>query len=82
MANNKLFSRSVPGPLIPPTNATNEAGGAAYALSAKHALAQFAATGTLNGTFYASAEDQLYCTRFFGHEVDDIHAATTAATRS
>jgi len=45
MANKKLFSRSVPGPLIPPTNATNEAGGAAYALSAKHALAQFAATG-------------------------------------
>jgi alpha,alpha-trehalose phosphorylase len=24
----------------------------------------------------------VYCTRFFGHEVDDIHAATTAATRS
>ena len=28
MANKKLFSRSVPGPLVPATNATNEAGGA------------------------------------------------------
>jgi hypothetical protein len=29
-----------------------------------------------------NASFPLYCTRFFGHEVDDIHAATTAATRS
>jgi hypothetical protein len=28
------------------------------------------------------ASTGMYCTRFFGHEVDDIHAATTAATRS
>jgi 60 kDa SS-A/Ro ribonucleoprotein len=37
----------------------NEAGGIAYSLSAKHQLAQLAATGCFNGTFYATAEDQL-----------------------
>lgn len=39
--------------------AVNNAGGQAYALSAKQALAQFAATGCFNDTFYASAESQL-----------------------
>jgi 60 kDa SS-A/Ro ribonucleoprotein len=78
MANKKLFSRSVPGPLVPPTNATNEAGGAAYALSAKHALAQFAATGTLNGTFYASAEDQLETTLRLAQTVEPEFLAKTA----
>ncbi|HVW01801.1 MAG TPA: TROVE domain-containing protein, partial [Planctomycetaceae bacterium] len=39
--------------------ARNEAGGPAYALEPKHALAQFAATGCFNGTFYADADTQL-----------------------
>lgn len=38
---------------------TNEAGGKAYAFSPEHALAQYAVTGTLHNTFYASAENQL-----------------------
>ncbi len=42
-----------------PANATNEAGGKAYAFSPEHALAQYAVTGTMHTTFYASAEDQL-----------------------
>ena len=37
----------------------NEAGGLAYKLSAKEALAQFAATGCLSQTFYATEVDQL-----------------------
>ena len=37
----------------------NEAGGLAYKLSAKEALAQFAATGCLSQTFYANEVDQL-----------------------
>jgi 60 kDa SS-A/Ro ribonucleoprotein len=46
----------------------NEAGGTAYRLGDKHALAQYAVTGCLNGTFYATAETQLdqvveLCTR-------------------
>jgi 60 kDa SS-A/Ro ribonucleoprotein len=36
--------------------ARNRAGSKSYALSPKHALAQYASTGSLNGTFYASAE--------------------------
>ena len=39
--------------------ARNEAGGRAYALAPKHALAQLAATGCFNGTFYAQSDEQL-----------------------
>lgn len=60
MANKTLFN-SILGKLgmLPPTDAVNEAGGVAYKLSPKAALAQYAATGCLNSTYYASAEDQL-----------------------
>lgn len=44
---------------VPPATATNEAGGKAYAASAKYALALFAVTGTFNGTFYTTGEQQL-----------------------
>jgi 60 kDa SS-A/Ro ribonucleoprotein len=40
-------------------NTKNEAGGRAYAFSPEHALAQYAVTGTMHNTFYASAEEQL-----------------------
>ena len=42
-----------------PANTNNEAGGRAYAFSPEHALAQYAVTGTMHNTFYASAEQQL-----------------------
>ena len=58
MANRKLF-RSLLGRLLPATNTINEAGGPAYAPAEKHQLAQYAATGSLNKTFYASDEEQL-----------------------
>lgn len=58
MANKTLF-QSLVGRLAPAANTRNEAGGTAYAFSPEHALAQFAATGCLNGTFYATAQDQL-----------------------
>ena len=57
MANKNLFSGALS--FLPRANAVNEAGGAAYAFDAKHALAQLAATGCFNGVFYASAETQL-----------------------
>lgn len=37
----------------------NEAGGRAYRLSPEQALAQYAATGCLSATYYATAEEQL-----------------------
>jgi 60 kDa SS-A/Ro ribonucleoprotein len=58
MANSSLF-QSIVGALIPKTNARNAEGGPAYLRSPRQALAQFAATGCLNATFYAAAEEQL-----------------------
>ncbi|WP_041400983.1 TROVE domain-containing protein [Planctopirus limnophila] len=57
MANMSLFA-SILGRL-PKANAVNEAGGLAYQLEPKHALAQVAATGTFNNAFYSTAESQL-----------------------
>jgi len=62
MANKTLF-KSLIGKLIPATDATNEERAPVYALSPKHQLAQYAATGCLNGTFYATAGEQLAQTR-------------------
>lgn len=56
MANKTLFA-SLKGALR--TDTVNYAGGVAYTLSDRQALAQMAATGCLNQTFYASARTQL-----------------------
>lgn len=77
MANKTLF-QSVRGALLPKADATNEAGGVAYALSPKHALAQYAATGCLNSTYYASADDQLQKVLNLSKEVDAKFVAKTA----
>ncbi len=69
MANKSLFS-SVKS-LLPKATARNDAGGAAYALGPKHALAQFAATGCFNGTFYADAESQLDTLKSLIAQVND-----------
>lgn len=58
MANKNLF-QTVKGMFTPKANTTNEAGGTAYALSPKHALAQYAATGCFSNTYYADAGEQL-----------------------
>jgi 60 kDa SS-A/Ro ribonucleoprotein len=58
MANKSLFASTL-GKLLPKADTRNEAGGLAYKLSPKQMLAQYAATGCFNSTFYASAEDQL-----------------------
>ncbi len=58
MANTSLF-RSLVGPKLPKTDIRNEPGARAFAFGPKHALAQYAVTGCLNSTFYATAETQL-----------------------
>ncbi|HLM59926.1 MAG TPA: hypothetical protein VK308_03880, partial [Pyrinomonadaceae bacterium] len=58
MANKNLF-QTVKGIFTPKTDTINEAGGAAYKLSPKAALAQYAATGCFSHTFYADAGEQL-----------------------
>jgi 60 kDa SS-A/Ro ribonucleoprotein len=69
MANTSLFS-SIKS-WLPRATATNEAGGAAYRLAPKHALAQIAATGCFNGTYYASGASQLDELRKLIDQVDD-----------
>lgn len=69
MANKSLFS-SLKSKL-PRATVPNEAGGAAYALAPKHALAQLAATGCFGDTYYATAEMQLDELRKLIDQVDD-----------
>ena len=69
MANKSLFA-SMLGRL-PKANAVNEAGGLAYKLEPKHALAQVAATGTFGNAFYSTAETQLDEVLKLIDEVDD-----------
>ncbi|WP_395317345.1 RNA-binding protein [Variovorax sp. UC74_104] len=77
MANLQLF-QTLRGALPPAADARNEAGGAAYALSPKHRLAQLAATGCLNNTFYAQAQDQLDAVLALAREIDPVFVAKTA----
>lgn len=77
MANKTLF-QSLRGALAPQTNAVNEAGGVAYALSPKQALAQYASTGCLSSTYYASADDQLQKVLALAKEIDAEFIAKTA----
>ena len=77
MANKTLF-KSLVGKLIPATNAVNEEYAPAYALSPKHQLAQYAATGCLNRTFYAGADQQLSKVIELCAEIDAEFIARTA----
>ena len=58
MANKNLF-KSLVGLLIPATDAVNSEQAPAYSFTPKHALAQYAATGCMNSTFYAGGAEQL-----------------------
>lgn len=77
MANTSLFSSSR-GALVPRTNTVNRAGGKAYSLPPAHALAQYAATGCLNATFYASAEEDLDKVLALASQVEPEFLAKTA----
>ncbi len=57
--------------LLPRADARNEAGGPAYQLPPKHALAQLAATGCFNGTFYAQATTSSTTLQALVDQVDD-----------
>src|ERR1700742_4305415 len=58
MANKTLFASAI-ARLLPAANAFNREAAPAYAYGPEALLAQLAATGTLNDTFYGSAETQL-----------------------
>ncbi|MCA9112179.1 MAG: TROVE domain-containing protein, partial [Planctomycetaceae bacterium] len=69
MANKSLFSSLKS--LMPRATVRNEAGGPAYALVPKHALAQFAATGCFNGTYYSDSDSQLDTLKSLIAQVND-----------
>lgn len=77
MGNRALF-RTSRGKLAPKADAVNEAGGLAYRLSPKHALAQYAATGCLNQTYYATAAAQLETVLRLCGDVEPEFIAKTA----
>jgi 60 kDa SS-A/Ro ribonucleoprotein len=77
MANLNLFS-SFRGAQPPVATARNEAGGLAYARSPEAALALYAATGCLNGTYYATDEEQLEHALALCAQVDAGFVARTA----
>ncbi len=77
MANKSLF-QTIAGKLAPKTDALNHEGGRAYAFTPKHALAQYAATGCLNNTFYAGADEQLAKVLELAGQVDPAFVAKTA----
>ncbi|MCL2742761.1 MAG: TROVE domain-containing protein [Planctomycetaceae bacterium] len=59
MPNPNIFPPAPKGESAPQADAMNEAGGKAYRLSDKAALATYCCTGTINDTYYANAETQL-----------------------
>jgi 60 kDa SS-A/Ro ribonucleoprotein len=69
MANKSLFA-SLKSRLVR-ADTVNEAGGVAYALAPKHALAQLAATGCFNGAYYAQADEQLATLKTLVDQVTD-----------
>ncbi|MDY6993977.1 MAG: RNA-binding protein, partial [Pseudomonadota bacterium] len=69
MANKNVFA-SFRGQQLPVANVRNEAGGQAYQLTPKQALAQYVMTGCLNTTFYAQAEQQLDWVLQYSNQVD------------
>ncbi|MCE2947417.1 MAG: RNA-binding protein, partial [Betaproteobacteria bacterium] len=77
MVNTQLFN-TLKGALLPQATASNHEQAAAYALSAKHQLAQLAATGCLNQTFYADADAQLDAVTALAAKVDAVFVAQTA----
>ena len=77
MANTQLF-QSTRGAFAPVANELNSESASAYRFSPKHLLAQYAVTGCLNNTFYASDADQLTRVLELSKELDAEFIAKTA----
>ena len=76
MANTTLF-QSIKNRFTK-TDTHNEAGGIAYTLTPKQQLAQLAATGCLNSTYYTDAQDQLEQVLELAENLDAEFIAKTA----
>lgn len=76
MANTQLFQSAGSGAQA--ALVRNEAGGLAYQRNDKHMLAQYAATGCLNATFYIDAQAQLETVLNLCERLDNAFIARTA----
>lgn len=77
MVNTQLF-QTLKGALLPAATARNQEQAPAYAYGPRHLLAQLAATGCMNQTFYATAEVQLETMLQLAREVEPAFIAKTA----
>lgn len=77
MADKRLF-KSFVGKFIRKTDTLNAEAAPAYAFTPKHALAQYAATGCLSTTFYATGEEQLETILTLCSEIDAEFIGKTA----
>jgi len=77
MVNLALF-KTLGGKRAPQADTHNSHGAPAYALAPKHQLAQLAATGCLNSTFYADAAEQLDAILILALDSDPEFVAQTA----
>ncbi len=77
MANLALFT-SVVGKLLPRADRLNHEMAPAYDYTPRHKLAQYAVTGCLNGTFYASAWEQAETVLKLVKDIDPEFIAKTA----
>ncbi len=77
MANIALFT-SVVGKLLPRADRLNHSLAPAYDYTPRHKLAQYAVTGCLNGTFYASAREQAETVLQLVQDIDPEFVAKVA----
>ena len=77
MANKSVFASTI-GKMLPRPDAVNKAGAQAFALSPKQKLAQLAATGCVNRTFYAEAREQVADLMPLLEELDADYVAKVA----
>ncbi len=77
MANKSLF-KSIIGKMLPTATALNHEQSIAYEMSPRHKLAQYAATGCLNSTFYADASEQLDTVRSLCNDIAPDFIAKSA----
>lgn len=78
MANKSVFASAKKGKTPPVADTVNRAGGKAYKLGPKAALAQYAATGTFNDGFYVKGENLLDEVLEICKQVDPEFIAKTA----
>jgi 60 kDa SS-A/Ro ribonucleoprotein len=75
---NKAIFKTYLGKLLPGADMKNKEGAAAYKMGPREALAQYAVTGTFNGTFYADGAEQLEAIRALAREVEPEFLAKVA----